>query len=152
MALHSWCMNTMVFLLTGDDISKNTIDYSAATNKLLPGDMKIKDVSGDGKINADDRVRLEKNRDPWFTGGMNISPAIQNFDCSILVQGATGGLLFIGTESGTAGNFLQYSYDHRWTVENPAEPIPVWPTGVLISMVAHLAPIPIELQAVIFCG
>jgi TonB-linked SusC/RagA family outer membrane protein len=103
-----------------DDINKNTIDYSAATNKLLPGDMKLKDVSGDGKINADDRVRLEKNRDPWFTGGVNFNLQYKNFDCTILFQGATGGLLFIGTESGTIGNFLKYSYDHRWTVENPS--------------------------------
>ncbi|WP_242696375.1 TonB-dependent receptor [Longitalea luteola] len=103
-----------------DDINKNTIDYSAATNKLLPGDMKLKDIDGNGKINADDRVRLEKNRDPWFTGGVNFNLQYKNFDCTILFQGATGGLLFIGTESGTIGNFLQYSYDNRWTVENPS--------------------------------
>jgi TonB-linked SusC/RagA family outer membrane protein len=107
-----------------DDINKNTIDYSAATNKLLPGDMKLRDVNNDGKINADDRVRLEKNRDPWFTGGLNINLQYKAFDCSILMQGATGGLLFIGTESGTIGNFLQYSYDHRWSVENPSSTDP----------------------------
>ena len=107
-----------------DDINKNTIDYSAATNKLLPGDMKIKDVSGDGKINADDRVRLEKNRDPWFTGGVNFNLQYKDFDCTILFQGATGGLLFFGTESGTIGNFLKYSYDHRWTVEHPSSTDP----------------------------
>ncbi len=107
-----------------DDINKNTIDYSAATNKLLPGDMKIRDVSGDGKIDADDRVRLEKNRDPWFTGGVNFNLQYKDFDCSILFQGATGGLLFFGTESGTIGNFLQYSYDHRWTVEHPSSSDP----------------------------
>jgi len=107
-----------------DDINKNTIDYSAATNKLLPGDMKIKDVNGDGKINADDRVRLEKNRDPWFTGGVNFNLQYKAFDCSFLFQGATGGLLFFGTESGTIGNFLQYSYDHRWSVEHPSSTDP----------------------------
>jgi TonB-linked SusC/RagA family outer membrane protein len=102
------------------DIDKNTIDYSAATNGLRPGDMKFKDIDGNGKINADDRVRLDKNRDPWFTGGVNIYLQYKNFDCTILFQGATGGLLFFGTESGTIGNFLQYNYDHRWTVENPS--------------------------------
>ncbi|WP_205509694.1 TonB-dependent receptor [Longitalea arenae] len=103
-----------------DDINKNTIDYSAATNKLLPGDMKLRDIDGNGKIDADDRVRLEKNRDPWFTGGVNLNLQYKAFDCTLLFQGATGGLLFIGTESGTIGNFLQYSYDNRWTVENPS--------------------------------
>jgi TonB-linked SusC/RagA family outer membrane protein len=103
-----------------DDINKNTVDYSAATNKLLPGDMKFRDVDGNGKIDADDRIRLDKNRDPWFTGGVNFNLQYKNFDASILFQGASGGLLFFGTESGTIGNFLQYSYDHRWTVENPS--------------------------------
>ena len=107
-----------------DDINKNTIDYSAATGKLLPGDMKIRDVDGSGKIDADDRVRLEKNRDPLFTGGMNFNLQYKNFDCTILFQGATGGLLFFGTESGTIGNFLKYSYDHRWTVEHPSSTDP----------------------------
>jgi hypothetical protein len=41
-----------------------------------------------------------------------------------LFQGATGGLLFFGTESGTIGNYLKYSYDHRWTVENPSSSDP----------------------------
>lgn len=106
------------------DIDKNNVDYSAATGKLLPGDMKLKDIDGNGKIDADDRIRLEKNRDPWFTGGVNFNLQYKNFDCSILFQGATGGLLFIGTESGTIGNFLKYSYDHRWTVENPSSTDP----------------------------
>jgi hypothetical protein len=102
------------------DIDKNKVDYSNATGTLLPGDMKIKDVDGNGKIDADDRVRLDKNQDPIFTGGVNVYLQYKNFDCSILFQGATGGLLFIGTESGTIGNFLQYSYDHRWSVEHPS--------------------------------
>lgn len=102
------------------DIDKNTIDYSAATNKLRPGDMKFRDVDGNGKIDGDDRIRLDKNRDPLFTGGLNISLGYKGFDATILFQGATGGLLFFGTESGTIGNFLQYSYDHRWSVDNPS--------------------------------
>jgi TonB-linked SusC/RagA family outer membrane protein len=106
------------------DIDKNKVDYSNATGKLLPGDMKIKDVDGNGKIDADDRTRLEKNQDPTFTGGVNIYLQYKNFDCSILFQGATGGLLFIGTESGTIGNFLQYAYDHRWSVDHPSSSDP----------------------------
>jgi hypothetical protein len=53
------------------EIAANTIDYSAATGKLLPGDMKFKDVNGDKKITGLDRVRLDKNRDPTFTYGIN---------------------------------------------------------------------------------
>jgi hypothetical protein len=89
--------------------------------------MKFKDINGDGKITGDDQVRLDKTRDPSFTGGVNISLQYKGFDCTILMQGATGGLLFIGTESGDIGNYLKYSYDHRWSPENPSSVDPRLP-------------------------
>lgn len=103
------------------EIDANTIDYSGVGGGTLrPGDMKFKDVNGDGKIDGKDQVRLDKTRDPTFTGGVNISLQWKGFDATILFQGATGGLLFFGTESGDIGNYLQYSYDHRWSVDNPS--------------------------------
>ncbi len=103
------------------EIDANKIDYSGVGGATLrPGDMKFKDVSGDGKITGDDQVRLDQTRDPTFTGGVNIALQYKGFDCSILFQGATGGLLFIGTESGDIGNYLQYSYDNRWSIDNPS--------------------------------
>lgn len=107
------------------DIDANTINYSpiGGTN-LRPGDMKFVDVDGNDTINANDRIRMDKNRDPTFTGGININIGYKNFDLSILFQGATGGLLFFGTESGDIGNYLQYSYDHRWSIENPSSTDP----------------------------
>ncbi len=86
--------------------------------------MKFKDINGDGKINGDDQVRLNKTGDPTFTGGLNIHMQYKSFDLSVLFQGATGGLLFIGTESGDIGNYLQYSYDHQWTIDNPSSTDP----------------------------
>lgn len=110
------------------EIDANSIDYSGIGGlKLVPGDMKFKDVNGDGKINGDDQVRLDKTRDPTFTGGVNITLGYKGFDCTILMQGATGGLLFIGTESGDIGNYLKYSYDHRWSIENPSSVDPRLP-------------------------
>jgi TonB-linked SusC/RagA family outer membrane protein len=113
---------------TQKDIDANTIDYSGVgvvkMEDLRPGDMKFKDVNGDGKINGDDQMRLDKTRDPRFTGGLNISLQYKNFDCSILFQGATGGLLFVRTESGDIGNYLKWDYDHRWTLDNPSSVYP----------------------------
>lgn len=103
------------------EIDENTIDYSAVGgNTLLPGDMKLKDINGDNVINGDDKMRLDKTRDPWFTGGFSLNVGYKNFDLSLLFQGATGGLLFIGTESGDIGNYLKYSYDNRWSIDNPS--------------------------------
>ena len=106
---------------TQAEIDANTIDYSGVGASLLrPGDMRLKDINGDGKIDAQDRVRADRNNQPRFQGGLNLGARWRNFDLSILFQGSAGGQIFLQTESGTIGNFLQWSYDHRWTVDNPS--------------------------------
>ncbi|GLU55573.1 SusC/RagA family TonB-linked outer membrane protein [Dyadobacter frigoris] len=106
-------------------IDANKLDYSPITGTIRPGDMKFKDVNGDGKINADDRVRQDKTQRPTFTGGATINASYKAFDIAILFQGATGGLQYIGqTESGDIGNYLKYAYDHRWTIDHPSETDP----------------------------
>ncbi|WP_159468193.1 TonB-dependent receptor [Dyadobacter sp. 3J3] len=103
-------------------VDGNKLDYSPITGTIRPGDMKFKDVNGDGKINADDRVRSDKTQRPTFTGGATINASYKAFDIAILFQGATGGLQYIGqTESGDIGNYLKYAYDHRWTIDHPSE-------------------------------
>ena len=106
-------------------IDSEQLDYSAIATNLRPGDMRFKDVNGDGVINADDRVRTEKVQRPWFTGGATINLGYKSFDLSMLFQGATGGLQVVGlTESGDIGNYLKYDYDHRWTIDNPTDQYP----------------------------
>jgi TonB-linked SusC/RagA family outer membrane protein len=106
-------------------IDANKLDYSGITGTIRPGDMKFKDINGDGKITADDKVRSDKTNRPQFTGGMNINLGYKAFDLSILFQGTLGGLQYIGqTESGDIGNYLQYAYDHRWTIDNPSSTDP----------------------------
>jgi len=103
------------------EISANKLNYSALTNNLRPGDMKFKDINGDGKINADDKIRLDKNGTPTFTGGVNLNVQYKGFDLSVLIQGATGGMQIVGlTESGDIGNFLEWSYLNRWSIDNPS--------------------------------
>jgi hypothetical protein len=41
-----------------------------------------------------------------------------------LFQGATGALIGIRTESGDIGNYLKYSYDNRWSIDNPSSEHP----------------------------
>lgn len=106
---------------TQADIDANKIDYSGVgASTLRPGDMRLKDIDGNGKIDANDRVRADRNNLPRFQGGINGNLRWKNFDLTILFQAATGGQIFLQTESGTIGNFLQYSYDNRWTVDNPS--------------------------------
>ncbi|WP_149240195.1 SusC/RagA family TonB-linked outer membrane protein [Dyadobacter sp. 32] len=107
------------------EIDRNTLDYSPITGNLRPGDMKFKDVNGDGKINGDDRLRSDKVQRPWFTGGASANLGYKAFDLSVLFQGTLGGLQIIGlTESGDIGNYLKYDFDHRWTIDNPTSEYP----------------------------
>jgi TonB-dependent starch-binding outer membrane protein SusC len=84
-----------------------------------PGDIIFEDVNGDKKIDANDRVRLEKSDIPTWTGGINLNLGYKGFDVTALVQGAAGAVRYNTTESGEIGNFLQSFYDNRWTPENP---------------------------------
>ena len=85
----TWFINLQVFSDQAD-IDKNTIDYSGVTGTLIPGDMKFEDVDGDGKIDGDDQVRLDKNITPTLNYGFTADLRYKDFDLSILFQGACG--------------------------------------------------------------
>jgi TonB-linked SusC/RagA family outer membrane protein len=84
-----------------------------------PGDVRFKDINGDGNINADDRRRIEENGRPDIIGGLNLGASYQNFDLNLQFQGATQVRHYVFTTStGTFGNFYQAFAEDRWTLEN----------------------------------
>lgn len=84
------------------------------------GDIKFVDVNKDGVINADDRVRANKNSEPPFMFGLTGGLRWNNFDFKALFQGAMGGITYIWRErAGEAGNYYKFMYEKRWTEENP---------------------------------
>ncbi|EAZ82113.1 SusC/RagA family TonB-linked outer membrane protein [Algoriphagus machipongonensis] len=106
-------------------IDAETLDYTAITNNLRPGDMKYKDYDGDGAITPDDRVRMDENNIPTFQGGVNISANWKGFDLAILFQGATGARQYVSAgESGNIGNYFLDIYENRWTIDNPSSTHP----------------------------
>ncbi len=106
------------------EIEANRLDYSAVTGRLIPGDMKFRDVNGDGKIDADDATRLNQNTTPTFNFGATFNLMYKNFDLAVLLQGATGAAIRLQTESGDIGNFLQWSFQNRWSIANPSSEHP----------------------------
>ncbi|WP_297336457.1 TonB-dependent receptor [Algoriphagus sp.] len=104
-----------------EEIDSETLDYTALTNNLRPGDMRYVDYDGDGKITPDDRVRMDNNDIPLFQGGANINASWKNLDIAILFQGALGARQYVSAgESGNIGNFLLDIYENRWTIDNPS--------------------------------
>jgi TonB-linked SusC/RagA family outer membrane protein len=99
---------------TAADLAKYPHLASART-----GDVIFRDVNGDGAIDANDRVRYDKSDIPTFTAGITMGLQYKGFDMSILIQGASGAVAYINTESGEIGNFLKSFSDNRWTEQNP---------------------------------
>lgn len=95
------------------------VDAYPHLSNARPGDVIFEDYNKDNKIDALDRVRVDKNNDPTFTGGVNMSLQFKGFDFAALVQGASGGIQYISTESGEIGNFMSSFAENRWTPENP---------------------------------
>ncbi len=83
------------------------------------GDIMFEDINGDGKIDANDRIRITQSNIPTFTAGITASLQYKGFDLSMLIQGATGGVRYLEHESGEIGNFLKSVADNRWTAANP---------------------------------
>ncbi len=107
-----------------DGVFKDQAEVDATQAKwsgARPGDIKFKDVNGDGKIDADDRVRSNRNSEPKFVAGITLGANWNNFDIMMLFQGALGGETYVWRErAGEAGNFYKETYENRWTPENPS--------------------------------
>jgi len=85
------------------------------------GDLIFKDVSGDGNIDGNDQVRLDKTGTPEIIFGMNMGAKYKNFELSMLWQGASNVWSYVYYEGGSGGigTFTQDYFDNRWTPENP---------------------------------
>ncbi len=64
-----------------------------------PGDIKYKDMNGDGVIDAYDQVYLGTNADPTSQYGLNLNLSYKGFDFSALVTGQYGGHIYLGGEA-----------------------------------------------------
>ena len=87
----------------------------------MPGDIKYKDVNGDGVINDDDIVPLGYRTVPGLQYGMGFSVNWNNFDFSVLFQGAGKRDFFVNGsgvfpfENSSQGNILQLMAEgRRW--------------------------------------
>lgn len=100
------------------------VDSYPHFSSARPGDVIFEDVNRDEVIDAKDMVRSDKTHVPTWTGGLNVGLRYKGLDFTALVQAAAGAQIYIQTESGTIGNFLNSFYENRWTESNPSTTTP----------------------------
>jgi TonB-linked SusC/RagA family outer membrane protein len=103
----------------------------AASFGHVPGDMKLRDINEDGRVDGDDRVILGSDVPAW-TGSINNRINFKNFDFNFFIYTTQGINIFSeagGTSLGGMIN-LRRGYNlnsrnvHYWTPDNPSEEYP----------------------------
>lgn len=102
-------------------------DQTGISPNTAPGDIMYKDVNGDGKIDANDRVVLGSNF-PKVTFGLNIYLNWKEFDLSAFFQGSAGVKNYISGialgENGIATGKPTAAMLNSWTPNNPNATFP----------------------------
>ncbi|WP_106832084.1 TonB-dependent receptor [Parabacteroides pacaensis] len=94
---------------------------------VRPGDIKYKDINGDGVVNSNDQVPIGRTPVPEINYGFGVSAGWNGFDVSVFFQGIGNVTNLIGGP--TIWGFYEANFllnnvysdvaDNRWTVENP---------------------------------
>lgn len=123
---------TQPVTITNADGSTTTGTY-ASIYKVVPGQIKIKDINGDGKLNFDDQSIIGCGL-PEFNWGWNNTLRYKDFDMSVFVIGFHGFDIYNATDqSGYPGSINGVAQDavtpkrtylNRWTKDNEDTDIP----------------------------
>ena len=111
-----------------DGIFQNQAEVDASAQKTAkPGDLRFKDLNGDGVINDLDRDIIG-NANPKLFGGFNNTFSFKGLELNIFLQGVSGNsILNYGTfdlVNLTGGNNQSARVLDRWTPTNPSTTIP----------------------------
>lgn len=88
----------------------------AGSVNLAPGDIKYKDVNGDGQLDAEDQVRIGKQAFPHLMYGFNLDLQYKGFFLNTLFQGSGNRSIYVGD---VIRQGLVYEFqDDFWTPEN----------------------------------
>lgn len=113
-------------LYIADGIFQSQEEIAAAPvqtmNSVSPGDIRYKDINGDGQIDEKDRVRYGYTDVPQLFYGINFGGNYKGFSLSVLFQGAGRVAKTISSYTAFAfynkGNMYEHQRD-RWTPEQP---------------------------------
>ncbi|GAA4452608.1 TonB-dependent receptor [Nibrella saemangeumensis] len=115
-----------------EDVEKyNAIDGDAKTfyqnDKTSPGDIRFRDLDGNGKIDANDRQFLGSFI-PKFSYGLNWGGTYRNFDFTMFFQGVQGNKIYNGTKVIGQGMLRLFNAStdvlQAWTPQNTNTDVP----------------------------
>jgi len=113
--------------------SKDSADYASSfkswglSTNPAPGDIKYADIGKNDTMDNRQQTRIYKSSIPTFTFGSYINLSYNNFDLSMLFQGATGAVMYVNSDGGTFTNFRKSLLDGRWSPSNPDGNLPRTP-------------------------
>lgn len=116
-----------VYIWDGIFQSQEEIDASPKQPVTpTPGDLKIKDINGDGIIDDKDRT-YQKGKYPVMQMGFNLSANYKGFDLSAQVFGSAGQKVYVngwGIEPFRQGSVPTVDWRNRWTPTNHTNTMP----------------------------
>ena len=91
-------------------------------SNLKPGDMKYKDINGDGIVDENDQMPIKYNPVPEITYSLQAGISWKGLDVSVLFQGAAHASVYLTGDIAWDNNFGNYYEEHltRWTPETAA--------------------------------
>ena len=98
-------------------------DLATSMGNYLPGQIKIADINGDGKITPDDRTILGSDVPKW-TLGLTNRFEYKNFDASFFVFTRQGGMIVSNFLYGQGNGRFNYVKTDYWTPANPTNEFP----------------------------
>lgn len=111
------------YIAEGLFVNQDDIDswaFQGATT--LPGDIKYKDINGDGKIDSEDITKIGFSTIPEIMYGYNLRVNYKRFDLGLFLQGTANSSYNINNDYVT----VPFSYDkpraehlNSWTTDNP---------------------------------
>ena len=89
----------------------------------IPGDIRYKDLNGDGRVTPEDDRTVIGQTSPKYTYGGNVNLGYKNFNVRLTFYGAAGMRRelehYAARAFANGSNVQKWMFDNRWTLENP---------------------------------
>jgi len=102
-------------------------DMSNFGNAIMPGDIKYRDINGDGRITAEDQIMISPYGNiPRIQYGFGFNVVYKNFDAGVFFNGSVQRRIMINNISPFNAddfngdqNLMSWIADNHWSVSNP---------------------------------